>query len=193
MSYEAASYRTKKALATALKNKMKEKPFSKITVSELIAVCGVNRKTFYYHFKDIYDLLRWLFQEETLKILKQFDLLVDYEDAIGFILDYIRDNKDILQCAHQSFGRDALNQFFYSDLIGTTEMIVSSLEKEQNCYLPEKLKQYYCDFLTGAVSEILLHYVVGEYPFSRQESIENIAVIVQTSICGLLKEKGGVR
>ena len=71
MSYEAASYRTKKALATALKNKMKEKPFSKITVSELIAVCSVNRKTFYYHFKDIYDLLRWLFQEETLKILKQ--------------------------------------------------------------------------------------------------------------------------
>lgn len=131
MSYEAASYRTKKALATALKNKMKEKPFSKITVSELIAVCGVNRKTFYYHFKDIYDLLRWLFQEETLKILKQFDLLVDYEDAIGFILDYIRDNKDILQCAHQSFGRDALNQFFYSDLIGTTEMIVSSLEKNK--------------------------------------------------------------
>ena len=42
-----------KKFATVLKEKMKEKPFSKITVSELIADCGVNRKTFYYHFQNI--------------------------------------------------------------------------------------------------------------------------------------------
>lgn len=112
MSYKTASYHTKKALATALKNKMKEKPFSKITVSELIETCEVNRKTFYYHFQDIYDLLRWLFEEETLTILKQFDLLVDYEDTAGFILDYIQENKTVLQCAYQSLGRDVLKQFF---------------------------------------------------------------------------------
>ena len=33
---------------------MEKKPLSKITVSEIIADCGVNRKTFYYHFEDIY-------------------------------------------------------------------------------------------------------------------------------------------
>ena len=37
---------------------MEKKPLSNITVSEIIADCGVNRKTFYYHFEDIYALLK---------------------------------------------------------------------------------------------------------------------------------------
>ena len=48
----------KKTLAVSLKRFMEKKPLSKITVSEIIADCGVNRKTFYYHFEDIYALLK---------------------------------------------------------------------------------------------------------------------------------------
>lgn len=193
MSYEKASYHTKKNFATVLKEKMKEKPFSKITVSELIADCGVNRKTFYYHSQNIYDLLRWLLQEETFKILNQFNLMVDYKDAIGFILDYICDNRSILRCAYQSLGRDMLTQFFYSDFVDNTELVVSGYEIENNLYLPQNLKKYYCNFLTGAVAEILLHYVIDDQSWSRQESIENISVILQTSVLGLLAKKGTAR
>ena len=57
MKHEEISLNTKKALAEALKLAMKKKPFQKITVSELIEACHVNRKTFYYHFEDIYALL----------------------------------------------------------------------------------------------------------------------------------------
>ena len=39
---------------------MEKKPLSKITVSEIIADCNVNRRTFYYHFDDIYALLKWV-------------------------------------------------------------------------------------------------------------------------------------
>ena len=42
----------------SLQRFMEKKPLSKITVSEIIADCGVNRKTFYYHFEDIYALLK---------------------------------------------------------------------------------------------------------------------------------------
>ena len=58
MKHEVTSLNTKKALAAALKELMTKKPLSKITVSDIISVCGVNRKTFYYHFQDIYDLLK---------------------------------------------------------------------------------------------------------------------------------------
>jgi len=47
MKHEVTTYNTKRMLATSLKKAMKHKPFSKITVSEIIADCGVNRKTFY--------------------------------------------------------------------------------------------------------------------------------------------------
>ena len=92
MNNGIASLRTKQALAAALKEKMKTKPFSKITVQELIEECNVNRKTFYYHFEDIYGLLRWMFEEEAIQVIKQFDLLIDWEDAIGFTCDYIQES-----------------------------------------------------------------------------------------------------
>ncbi len=62
MKHEITALNTKKALAASLKRCMEKKPLSKITVSELIADCGVNRKTFYYHFEDIYGLLKWMLE-----------------------------------------------------------------------------------------------------------------------------------
>lgn len=56
MTNEELAFRTKQALATALKAALKHKKLSKITVSELAEVCRVNRKTFYYHFQDVYAL-----------------------------------------------------------------------------------------------------------------------------------------
>lgn len=47
---------TKKALAASLKKFLAEKPLSKVTVTDITEDCEVNRQTFYYHFKDIYDL-----------------------------------------------------------------------------------------------------------------------------------------
>lgn len=51
---------TKKALAMAMKELMEQIPFSKISVSDICEKCGMNRKSFYYHFKDKYDLVNWI-------------------------------------------------------------------------------------------------------------------------------------
>lgn len=51
MTNEELSLKTKQSLAAALKHAMEKKKLSKITVSELITACNVNRKTFYYHFE----------------------------------------------------------------------------------------------------------------------------------------------
>jgi probable dihydroxyacetone kinase regulator len=190
MNSETSSLRTKQALAAALKEKMKTKPFSKITVRELIEECGVNRKTFYYHFQDIYALLRWLFEEEAIQVIKQFNLLLDWEDAIGFTCDYIQENRDVLQCACQSIGRDILKRFFFSDFIGIIESVVSDSEKRMNRFLPSALKSYYCKFLTEAIAGMMLSYIEEDYSYSRQDSIDNITVILRTSITGLLLEMG---
>ncbi len=55
---------TKKALAMAMKELMEQIPFSKISVSDICEKCGMNRKSFYYHFKDKYDLVNWIFDVE---------------------------------------------------------------------------------------------------------------------------------
>ena len=50
---------TKKALLKAFGTVLERKPFKKITVGDLTEECGISRMTFYYHFKDIYDMLKW--------------------------------------------------------------------------------------------------------------------------------------
>ena len=59
---------TKNALAASLKKLLSKKELSKITITNITEECGVNRQTFYYHFKDIYDLLEWIFTNESIEI-----------------------------------------------------------------------------------------------------------------------------
>ena len=58
---------TKTALAEALKDLMRKKPFARISVSDICESCGLNRKSFYYHFRDKYDLLNWIFYVDIVE------------------------------------------------------------------------------------------------------------------------------
>ena len=91
---------------------MSQKAFSKITVSEIIRMCNVNRKTFYYHFEDIQALLKWMFEQEAIEIVKHYDLMVDYTEVISLVFDYAANNAYIVNCAYDSLGRDVLKRFF---------------------------------------------------------------------------------
>lgn len=115
MKQEEKALQTKLALANALKKKMTEKPLSKVTVRELIEACDLNRKTFYYHFEDIYALLQWMLEQEAIEVVQSFDMLLNLEDAIEFVMHYVAENKHILSCALDSMGIEGLKRFFVAD------------------------------------------------------------------------------
>ena len=50
---------TKLALEASLKELLRTKPIDKLTINDLTEHCGISRMAFYYHFKDIYDLVEW--------------------------------------------------------------------------------------------------------------------------------------
>lgn len=62
---------TKRALERSLKNMLLKKPLTKITVGDIADDCGINRMTFYYHFKDIYDLVEWSCLEDAKRALDE--------------------------------------------------------------------------------------------------------------------------
>lgn len=68
------SQTTKRALAQSLKKLLQTKPLSKITINDIAEDCGVSRMTFYYHFADIYDLVEWTCQEETVCLLSKLNV-----------------------------------------------------------------------------------------------------------------------
>ena len=116
MTNEELSLRTKQSLVAALKKSMEKKPLSKITVSELVTACNINRKTFYYHFQDIYALLKWMLEQEAIEVVKNFNLVVNAEEAIRFVMNYADENKHIINGAFDSMGCEEIKRFFYNDL-----------------------------------------------------------------------------
>ncbi len=68
----AGSNITKRALADAIKALMEEGPFEKISIAQICDKCGMNRKSFYYHFRDKYDLLNWIFDTDFISFAKSY-------------------------------------------------------------------------------------------------------------------------
>ena len=192
LKYQAASMKTKRALAESLKKLMRTKPFSKITVTEIVNDCGVNRKTFYYHFEDIYALLRWIFEEEAVNIVSKFDLMNDYESAMDFVAAYIDENRDMLRNAYDAFGSVELSQFFHASFIGLTAALIESVEQSVHKRLPEATRDYLCEFLTEAMSGMLLGVIAGTFPTAqgRDKYMRPARSIVRASIVGVLAEEG---
>ena len=185
MTHEEISLQTKQQLANALKEAMKKKPFSKITVSELVGACGMNRKTFYYHFQDIYDLLVWMFEQEAIGIVKNFDLIVDYDEALNFIMDYIEENEGILNSV-DSIGRDALQTFFYQDFEAISRSMIESAENKLGKKLPDGYRDWVCRFYTEGLSGMMIDWMRNRGRKSRDEVIEYTTNMVRDSLIGIL-------
>lgn len=187
MKHEVTSLNTKKTLAESLKKAMRTKPFSKITVSEIINDCGVNRKTFYYHFEDIYALLKWMLEAETIEVVRQFDLLVDYEEAITFVMDYVEQNDYILNCAYDSIGQEEMKRFFYADFFELVDSIIESAAKDQGVTLDSEYEQFLVQFYTEALAGMLINWIKDRDTLDRGKVVEYLSNTFKTSLLAILR------
>ena len=189
MTHNETSLQTKKALCTALKNAMKHKSFSKITVSELIQDCSLNRKTFYYHFQDIYDLLKWMLEQEAFEVVKEFDLLNDCNDAFNFVIDYVENNSFFLNCIYDSVGRDELKRFFYNDFIGVVDSMIRSTEKQLDINIPDEFRSFLCDFYTEGIAGMLINLFQHPDKYTKTDLLKYLSVIINNSIPAAILNK----
>lgn len=189
MTNEEMSLKTKNALAVALKKAMETKKLSKITVSELIAECNVNRKTFYYHFQDIYALLKWMLEEEAIEVVKQFDMVVNTEEAFRFVMDYVEENKHIINCAYDSLGHEELKRFFYTDFNSILFGAIKSGEDKLGISLDESFEEFLARFYTEAAAGILIDWIKNRVSQDRETVLQNLLLIYRVSIPEILKAK----
>lgn len=188
MKHSATTLNTKKAMAASLKKLMEHKPLSKITISDIVKDCGINRKTFYYHFPDIYALLKWMLEQEAGKVIGQFDMMIDYEDAIIFVMKYVNNNKHILNCAYDTMGREGMMQFFYSDFIGIIRTVIDNVVSEEHLEPPEDYEEFICDFYTQAMSGILINWLQGKSVCSPKKTVKYLSNILRVSLPEALRD-----
>lgn len=187
MKHEITSLNTKKTLAESLKKIMMHKSFSKITISEIISDSGLNRKTFYYHFEDIYALLKWILDSEAVEVVKHFNLIVDYEEAIQFIMDYIDKNDYMISCAYDSIGRDEMKRFFVTDFNELVMSIIESAEQETGKFLDSDYKEFLCSFYTEALAGMLIDWVNNRDERNQKKTTEYLVQTIKHSLLGILE------
>ena len=87
---------TKHALAESLKKLLLKKPLNKITINDLTTDCGISRMAFYYHFKDIYDLVEWVCLEESRGALQGKKTYATWQEGLLQIFEAVYENKPFI-------------------------------------------------------------------------------------------------
>ena len=107
------SQMTKRALVASLKDLLAEKPLDKITVTDLTEHCGVNRMTFYYHFKDIYDLVEWAYIERRDPCAGRAKTYDYAGRAFLQILQAVQKDKVFVTKVYHSISREHIENYLY--------------------------------------------------------------------------------
>ena len=103
---------TKKALAASMKKLMEEKPFDKISVIDICEGCGMNRKSFYYHFKDKYDLVNCIFYTDFI-VLASSSSYSDGWDLLQAVVKLFYRDQSFYICALEIDGQNSFREYFY--------------------------------------------------------------------------------
>ena len=191
MKHIEQSLQTKQELSAALKKMMETRPLNRITVRELVEACGVNRKTFYYHFEDIYALLKWTLEQEAMSHFEKYDLVNENDSAVEFVMDYISENLSMLQNIVRSIGRSELGRFFFKDIYQPVYQLVDEVEKLRGLHVDEGYKAFLSKFLTEAIAGVLLDCIEREALDSRQKLSRYITDTLTSAIPNALETAAG--
>ena len=104
--------RTKKLFADTLKDMLKEMPMEKVRINELCRRCGADRQTFYYHFRDKYDLATWIFARDYETVL--MDTSGQYTiEHVAAILQRMHDDKLFYRKVFSDRSQNAISTYIF--------------------------------------------------------------------------------
>lgn len=102
--------RTRQGLDAALRELLRQKPLDQLRVRELTERCGLRRQSFYYHFKDVYDLFLWSIQQERALLLARREECLTWQQAFSELLDRIAENRAFYQAVLDYGGQRKLGE-----------------------------------------------------------------------------------
>lgn len=100
--------RTRQELDSALRKLLKRRPLEQLRIRELTELCGLRRQSFYYHFKDVYDLFDWSVQRERAALLARQEECLTWRQALLSLLDRIAGNRAFYQAVLDQSGTEGL-------------------------------------------------------------------------------------
>lgn len=168
---------TKRALSEALKEALRHKPLSKVTVTELTDACGVNRMTFYYHFKDIYDLVEWTCQDFAQKGLGGNRTASTWQQGLLGIFDAVRANASFVDNVYHSVSREQLERYLHDV---TYDLLIGVVD-ENACGLPvtDEQRAFIADFYKYGFVGLVLAWIRDGMREDPERIVERLSTMVR--------------
>lgn len=151
------SQTTKRALEASLKNLLLQKPLDKITINDIAEDCGINRMTFYYHFKDIYDLVEWSCAEDAAKALAGKKTYDTWQQGFLQIFEAVKANKPFIMNVFRSVNREQVELYLYKVTYNLLINVVN--ESAVNMEIREEDKAFIANYYKYAFVGLMLDWI----------------------------------
>ena len=175
---------TKRALEQSLKNLLLKKPLTKITIGDIAEDCGINRMTFYYHFKDIYDLVEWSCLEDARKALEEKKTYGTWQQGFLQIFEAVRDNKpfimNVYHCVHREQVEKYLEPLVDSLLMGVIE------EESRNITVRQEDKSFIAQVYAYIFIGLMLDWIKDDMREDPEEIVSRLATLIKGSVAAAL-------
>ena len=102
---------TRKAIMEAFMQLLDQRPLNKITIKDVVEVCGINRNTFYYHFEDIPALIEAIVQEKADQIAREHASVGSMEEMLNIAVQSILKNRRAALHIFNSGNRDIYERY----------------------------------------------------------------------------------
>lgn len=93
---------------------LNKKRLHNITVTELAKACNIERKTFYYHYDNLTELVKEIFDEELDIVIEEFNETLSWEESFISAAKFILDNKKMVKHIYESDYRIDLEKYIFS-------------------------------------------------------------------------------
>lgn len=176
---------TKLALETSLKKLLANRPLDKITINDLATDCGISRMSFYYHFKDIYDLVEWICVEDGKRALQGKKTYDTWQEGIYQIFEAVMENRSFILNVYRSVGRDKIESYLHK----LTYQLVADVVEEKcvDIILPQQDKVFIAEFYKYGFVGVMLDWIERGMKDDYGRIVEMMSVTLRGSIANSLR------
>lgn len=177
---------TRKAILQTFQEMLEKMPFDKITVSAIVAKCEISSNTFYYHFRDIYDLL------DTWLLIKKADYLENisdqtrWQDMTKAIVQALKNHSELVYHLFNSISRERLERCVFESTDDTFYRLVCG--ETEGTAIPEDELRAVAEYNSYSFLGFFLKFLWNDMQGDIDAGIEKIGLIFESNIQGL-KEK----
>lgn len=102
---------TRLAIKASFLKLLNEQPLNRISVRTIVEDCGINRNSFYYHFRDIPTLIEEIVKDELDALIAKYPAVDSMEECLGAAVRYALENKRAVMHIYQSANRDIYERY----------------------------------------------------------------------------------